>query len=71
MVTSLDVLLASIEEKEEKERESLAKRLATREYLSQQTKKVGKMRYTEKPIDFLYSDEIPTTMRKLKVGYIN
>ena len=63
----LDALLASIDEQEEKQKEKIEKRHKTKEHLSKQPKKLGKLGYSEKPIDFLYSDELPTSMRKLKV----
>eukprot|EP00339_Tiarina_fusa_P018315 CAMPEP_0117009044 /NCGR_PEP_ID=MMETSP0472-20121206/8331_1 /TAXON_ID=693140 ORGANISM="Tiarina fusus, Strain LIS" /NCGR_SAMPLE_ID=MMETSP0472 /ASSEMBLY_ACC=CAM_ASM_000603 /LENGTH=379 /DNA_ID=CAMNT_0004711233 /DNA_START=41 /DNA_END=1177 /DNA_ORIENTATION=+ len=65
-VDRLQALLDGIAQQEKEKEEKLEKRRQHKEYKNGLTKKVGKMKYQSKPIDFLYSDEIPSSFRKLK-----
>jgi len=62
----LQKLLDNIKERELKIQKSIDKKQKTRAYLNSKTKKVGKLKFEEKPIDFVYTDELPTSLRKLK-----
>jgi len=62
----LQALLEGIETQEKEHQEKLEKRKKVREYQNAQPKRLGKARYEEKSIDFLYSDELPSSFRKLK-----
>lgn len=53
----------------EKDAEKMKEKEKFREVVANNPRKLGKLKFEEKPIDFQYSDEIPSSLRKLKVVF--
>ena len=68
-LASLQTLIDAIEEKKDAhEDELLAKKEAKDASSHTLTRRLGKRKFQEKPVDFLYSDELPSSFRSLKVS---
>jgi len=61
----MEEMISTIAEEEEVQQKKVDDRQQLRA-AREQTKKLGKLRYQEKPVDFLYTDELPTSLRSLK-----
>lgn len=63
----LQSLLDSIEKQEEENEDKIKQKNET---LPPKTKRVGKMKFEAKSLDFVFTDELPSSLRKMKVFLI-